>query len=60
MLARAKGVRNIIEFGTSHAISTIYLALAVRDNGGGKVVSSGTTAPPLLRAGCRRCGREIL
>jgi predicted O-methyltransferase YrrM len=38
--ARAIGARSIVEFGTSFAISTIYLAAAVHDNGGGKVIGS--------------------
>jgi predicted O-methyltransferase YrrM len=38
--ARAIGARNIIEFGTSFGISTIYLAAAVQDNGGGRVIGS--------------------
>lgn len=37
MLARMHSARSILEFGTSFGISTIYLAAAVRDNGGGKV-----------------------
>jgi len=42
--ARAVGARHIVEFGTSFAISTIYLAAAVRDNGGGRVI--GTEIEP--------------
>ena len=38
--ARAIGARTVVEFGTSFAISTIYLAAAVRDNGGGRVIGS--------------------
>lgn len=34
MTARAIGARNIVEFGTSFGISTIYLAAAARANGG--------------------------
>ncbi|MEW5849285.1 MAG: class I SAM-dependent methyltransferase [Myxococcota bacterium] len=34
---RAAGARTVVEFGTSFGISTIYLAAAVRDNGGGTV-----------------------
>lgn len=37
---RAIRARTIVEFGTSFAISTIYLAAAVRDNGGGRVIGS--------------------
>lgn len=39
-LARATGARTVVEFGTSFGISTIYLAAAVRDNGGGQVIGS--------------------
>jgi predicted O-methyltransferase YrrM len=40
LLARALQARRIVEFGTSFGISTIYLALAVRDNGGGQVIAT--------------------
>jgi predicted O-methyltransferase YrrM len=38
--ARAIGARRIAEYGTSFGVSTLYLAAAVRDNGGGKVIGS--------------------
>jgi predicted O-methyltransferase YrrM len=38
--ARALRARCIVEFGTSFGISTLYLAAAVRDNGGGAVIGS--------------------
>jgi len=37
MMARAIGARRIVEAGTSWGVSTLYLAAAVRDNGGGTV-----------------------
>ncbi len=40
LLARALGAKYIVEFGTSFGVSTIYLALAVRDNGGGLVIGT--------------------
>lgn len=40
LLARAVGARRIVEFGTSFGVSTIWLALAVRDNGGGVVIGT--------------------
>jgi predicted O-methyltransferase YrrM len=40
LAARAIGARRVVEFGTSFGISTIYLAAAVRDNGGGAVIGS--------------------
>jgi len=39
-MARALRARRIVEFGTSFGLSTIYLALAVRDNGGGEVIGT--------------------
>jgi predicted O-methyltransferase YrrM len=39
-LARGTGARQVVEFGASFGISTIYLAAAVRDNGGGRVIST--------------------
>ena len=44
LTARAINARRIVEFGTSFAISTIYLAAAVRANGGGRVI--GTEIEP--------------
>jgi predicted O-methyltransferase YrrM len=44
LTARALGAKRIVEFGTSFGISTIYLAAAVRDNGGGAVI--GTELEP--------------
>jgi predicted O-methyltransferase YrrM len=40
LTARALGAKRIVEFGTSFGISTLYLAAAVRDNGGGIVIGS--------------------
>jgi len=40
LLARSMRTRRIIEFGTSFGVSTIYLASAVRDNGGGMVIGT--------------------
>lgn len=40
LTARALAARNVVEFGTSFGISTIYLAAAVRDNGAGVVIGS--------------------
>ena len=40
LVARSIGARRIVEFGTSFGVSTIYLASAVRDNGGGIVIGS--------------------
>ena len=40
LLARGNGARAVVEFGTSFGISTVHLAAALRDNGGGKLVGS--------------------
>jgi predicted O-methyltransferase YrrM len=40
MVARSIAARRVVEFGTSVGISTLYLAAAVRDNGGGVVIGS--------------------
>lgn len=40
MLARGIRARTIVEFGTSFGISTLHLAAALRDNGGGRLITS--------------------
>lgn len=40
VLARACGARRIVEFGTSFGVSTIHLASALRDAGGGTVITT--------------------
>jgi predicted O-methyltransferase YrrM len=40
MLARSSKARHIVEFGTSFGISTLHLAAALRDNGGGRLITS--------------------
>jgi predicted O-methyltransferase YrrM len=40
MLARSTAARTIVEFGTSFGISTLHLAAALRDNGGGRLITS--------------------
>jgi predicted O-methyltransferase YrrM len=40
MLARSTKARTIVEFGTSFGISTLHLAAALRDNGGGRLITS--------------------
>jgi predicted O-methyltransferase YrrM len=50
MLARAMDARDIVEFGTSFGISTLHLAAALRDNGGGRIVTSEFETSKLARA----------
>lgn len=50
MVARSIRARRVVEFGTSFGISTIYLAAAVRDNGGGRVIGSELQPTKLERA----------
>ncbi|UXA16074.1 O-methyltransferase [Mycobacterium sp. SMC-4] len=38
--ARARRARHIVEFGTSFGVSTIHLAVALRDGGDGRMVST--------------------
>jgi predicted O-methyltransferase YrrM len=40
MCARARKAKRIVEFGTSFGISTIHLACALRDGGGGYLIGS--------------------
>lgn len=40
LVARSIGAQRVVEFGTSFGVSTIYLAAAVCDNGGGRVIGS--------------------
>lgn len=40
MLARSSRAKNVVEYGTSFGLSTIHLAAAVKDNGGGRVIGS--------------------
>ena len=50
MLARATKARSIVEYGTSFGLSTIHLAAAVRDNGGGLVIGSEFEPSKVARA----------
>ena len=40
MLARNCNAQTIVEFGTSFGLSTLHLAAALRDNGGGRLITS--------------------
>lgn len=50
MIARTCWAKRIVEFGTSMGISTIYLAAALRDNGGGKLIGSELEPAKAARA----------
>lgn len=49
-IARARMATRIVEFGTSMGVSTIYLAAALRDNGGGQLISSELEPAKVARA----------
>lgn len=50
MLARNSRARTIVEFGTSFGISTLHLAAALRDNGGGHLITSEFEPSKVARA----------
>jgi predicted O-methyltransferase YrrM len=50
MLTRASKARSIVEFGTSFGLSTLHLAAALRDNGGGRLITSEFEASKIARA----------
>jgi predicted O-methyltransferase YrrM len=50
MLARSTGARTIVEFGTSFGISTLHLAAALRDNGGGRLITTEFEPSKVARA----------
>ena len=50
MLARSSRARAIVEFGTSFGLSTLHLAAALRDNGGGKLISTEFEPTKIARA----------
>ncbi len=50
MLARIGGARSIVEFGTSFGLSTLCLAAALRDNGGGRLITSEFEPSKVARA----------
>jgi predicted O-methyltransferase YrrM len=50
MLARSCQARTIVEFGTSFGISTLHLAAALRDNGGGRLITTEFEPAKIARA----------
>jgi len=51
LLARSIRAKTIVEFGTSHGLSTIYLAAAIRDNGTeGQIIGTEFVAEKMAQA----------
>jgi predicted O-methyltransferase YrrM len=50
MLARSCRAKTIVEFGTSFGISTLHLAAVLRDNGGGRLITSEFEPSKVARA----------
>ena len=50
MLARSSRAHSIIEFGTSFGLSTLHLAAALRDNGGGRLIGTEFEATKVAQA----------
>ncbi|MEO0398334.1 MAG: class I SAM-dependent methyltransferase [Pseudomonadota bacterium] len=50
LTARGMGARCVVEFGTSLGVSTIWLAAAVRANGGGRVITAELVPEKAKRA----------
>jgi predicted O-methyltransferase YrrM len=50
MLVRATGARSVVEFGTSFGISTLHLAAGLRDNGGGRLITTEFESSKAARA----------
>jgi predicted O-methyltransferase YrrM len=50
ILARSSQARAVIEFGTSFGVSTLHLAAALRDNGGGRLIGTEFEATKAAQA----------
>jgi len=50
MLARSGRAQTIVEFGTSFGISTLHLAAALHDNGGGRLITTEFEPSKVARA----------
>jgi predicted O-methyltransferase YrrM len=48
--ARARRAKHVVEFGTSFGVSTIHLAVALRDGGGGRLISTELEPTKAARA----------
>jgi predicted O-methyltransferase YrrM len=50
LLARSIRARTVVEYGSSFGISTLYLAAALRHNGGGRLIGTEIEPPKAQRA----------
>jgi predicted O-methyltransferase YrrM len=50
LLVRSTGARSVLEFGTSFGISTLHLAAGLRDNGGGRLITTEFEPSKVARA----------
>jgi predicted O-methyltransferase YrrM len=50
LLARSIQARSIVEFGTSFGVSTLHLAAALKDNGGGRLITTEFEPSKVARA----------
>ena len=50
LLARSIQARSIVEFGTSFGVSTLHLAAALKDNGGGRLITTEFEPSKAIRA----------
>ena len=50
LLARSIQARSIVEFGTSFGVSTLHLAAALKDNGGGRLITTEFEPTKVVRA----------
>jgi predicted O-methyltransferase YrrM len=57
--ARTRNASRIVEFGTSFGISTIHLACALRDNGGGTVIGTELEPAKAVRAQEHLCAAGL-
>jgi predicted O-methyltransferase YrrM len=50
MLARSTNAKAIVEFGTSFGISTLHMAAALRENGGGRLITTEFEPSKVVKA----------
>jgi predicted O-methyltransferase YrrM len=60
MLARAMDARSIVEFGTSFGLSTLHIAAALRDNGGGRFITTEFEPSKIARAKANLTGGGLV